>query len=70
LIVTGENKLDRSVIEQRGLDAVDVVPPADKTRRFNAQGWLGLRRTLEAFPKQSPDAGAWCERRLSRRTRG
>jgi hypothetical protein len=57
VIVTGENKLDFSVIEQRGIGAVDVVLPADKTRRFNAQGWLGLRRTLESLPKESPDAG-------------
>lgn len=57
VIVTGENKLDFSIIEQRGIGAVDVVLPADKTRRFNAQGWLGLRRTLESLPKESPDAG-------------
>ena len=57
VIVTGENKLDFSIIEQRGIGAVDVVIPADKTRRFNAQGWLGLRRTLESAPKESPDAG-------------
>ncbi|MBE2254165.1 MAG: hypothetical protein IAE78_31845, partial [Myxococcus sp.] len=57
VIVTGENKLDFSIIEQRGVGAVDVVLPADKTRRFNAQGWLGLRRTLEAVARQSPDAG-------------
>lgn len=57
VIVTGENKLDFSIIEQRGIGAVDVVLPADKTRRFNAQGWLGLRRTLESTPRESPDAG-------------
>ncbi len=57
VIVTGENKLDFSIIEQRGIGAADVVLPADKTRRFNAQGWLGLRRTLESVPRESPDAG-------------
>ena len=57
MIVTGENKLDFSIVEQRGIGAVDVVLPAATTRRFNAQGWLGLRRTLESTPRESPDAG-------------
>jgi hypothetical protein len=57
VIVTGENKLDFSVIEQRGVGATDVVIPADKTQRFNAQGWLGLRRTLESKPQAAPAAG-------------
>lgn len=57
VIVTGENKLDFSVIEQRGTGAKDVVLPADKTRRFNAMGWLGIRRTQESLPSQAPDAG-------------
>ena len=57
VIVTGENKLDFSVVEQRNVGAVDVVLPADKTQRFNAQGWLGVRRTQESTPSQAPDAG-------------
>lgn len=57
VIVTGENKLDFSIIEQRGVGATDVVLPADKTRRFNAMGWLGLRRTFESSPTEAPDAG-------------
>jgi hypothetical protein len=57
VIVTGENKLDFSVIDQRGVGATDVVIPADKTRRFNAMGWLGVRRTRESAPMQAPDAG-------------
>ncbi|MDX2013142.1 MAG: hypothetical protein SFW67_23305 [Myxococcaceae bacterium] len=57
VIVTGENKLDFSVIDQRGVGATDVVIPADKTRRFNAMGWLGVRRTQESAPMQAPDAG-------------
>jgi hypothetical protein len=57
VIVTGENKLDFSVVDQRGVGATDVVIPADKTRRFNAMGWLGVRRTQESAPMQAPDAG-------------
>lgn len=57
VIVTGQNKLDFSVVEQRGVGATEVVIPADKTARFNAQGWLGVRRTQEAVPMQAPDAG-------------
>lgn len=57
VIVTGENKLDFSIIEQRGVGATDVVIGADKTRRFNAQGWLGVRRTQESTPMEAPDAG-------------
>lgn len=57
VIVTGENKLDFSIVEQRSLGATDVVIGADKTRRFNAQGWLGVRRTKESTPKEAPDAG-------------
>ncbi len=57
VIVTGENKLDFSVVEQRGVGAKDLVIPADKTRRFNAMGWLGVRRTQESAPMQAPDAG-------------
>ncbi|MBL8937639.1 MAG: hypothetical protein JNM69_23960 [Archangium sp.] len=57
VIVTGENKLDFSIVEQRGVGATDVVIGADKTRRFAAQGWLGVRRTLESSPKEAPDAG-------------
>jgi hypothetical protein len=57
VVVTGENKLDFSTVFQRGVGATDVVLNAETTRRFNAMGWLGVRRTQASDPMQAPDAG-------------
>lgn len=57
--VSNENRLDFSIIDQRGVGATDLVIDAEKTRRFAAQGWLVLKRTLESDPKEQPGAGGF-----------
>jgi hypothetical protein len=47
VVLSGPNKLDFSLILQTTVGAKEVVVSADQTARFNAKGWLGLRRYSE-----------------------
>ncbi len=57
--VSNENRLDFSIVDQRGVGATELVIPADKTRRFAGTGWLVVKRTVESPLEEHPGAGGF-----------